>query len=255
MNEVQSDTGTIHRQSLSSHSKLHFLIWNAYSRVQSATISITILHLDTNVLSDCQQLNPQICTSDWSQSSIFQQVAYLWFISWQQRYLYTWCRCVHSMKFLCSDHILFAARLFEEAEQNGSTTPGRFKSALPRLAAEIAKSYKVELNEMRRILQEHHPKLPPERFDETNAELLRFAASAGLLEVDPLLLLLTAYTVILINTRTTSDPLWLSFSSAPVRVLLSETGHLIFLGWTGWLAGWLSVKLACHDVYIYWYPW
>lgn len=76
------------------------------------------------------------------------------------------------------------ARLFEEAEQTGNSTPGRFKNASLRLAKEIASTYKVELAEMRRILQEeHHTKLSSERFDETNAELLRFAASAGLLEV------------------------------------------------------------------------
>lgn len=83
------------------------------------------------------------------------------------------------MPSLCS-----SARLFEEAEQKGTTTPGKFRRALPRLATEIASSYEIELTEMRRILEEeHHCRLPSDRFDATNAELLRFAASAGLLEV------------------------------------------------------------------------
>jgi len=38
---------------------------------------------------------------------------------------------------------------------------------------------------MKRILDSQGVKLPPERFDATNAELLRFAASAGLLQVTP----------------------------------------------------------------------
>ena len=57
--------------------------------------------------------------------------------------------------------------------------------AQPRLAAEAAQLYQVELAEMQRILGAQDVKLPAERFDETNAELLRFAASAGLLQVQP----------------------------------------------------------------------
>lgn len=42
---------------------------------------------------------------------------------------------------------------------------------------------KQELAEMTRVLEAHDVRLPPDRFDASQAELLRYAASYGLLEV------------------------------------------------------------------------
>ena len=76
-------------------------------------------------------------------------------------------------------------RVFEEANLGESSSEQLSKRPRPppRLAAESAASFKVELAEMKRILDEQGTKLPADRFDESNAELLRFAASAGLLQV------------------------------------------------------------------------
>ena len=78
-----------------------------------------------------------------------------------------------------------AVRVFEEAELSAKPSGRLYEriQPLPRLAAESAALYKVELAEMKRILDAQGTKLPSERFDDTNAELLRFAASAGLLQV------------------------------------------------------------------------
>lgn len=76
-------------------------------------------------------------------------------------------------------------RVFEEAELSAKS-PGRLYERAqppPRLASEGAALYKIELAEMKRILDDQGIKLPAERFDDTNAELLRFAAAAGLLQV------------------------------------------------------------------------
>ena len=76
-------------------------------------------------------------------------------------------------------------RVFEEAnlgEKTSEEMHDRPRPA-PRLAAESAASFKVELAEMQRILDEQGVKLPADRFDDSHAELLRFAASAGLLQV------------------------------------------------------------------------
>lgn len=77
-------------------------------------------------------------------------------------------------------------RVFEEANL-GEKSPDEDlyerQRPPPRLAAESAAMFKVELAEMKRILDSQGAKLPAERFDDTNAELLRFAASAGLLQV------------------------------------------------------------------------
>ena len=77
-------------------------------------------------------------------------------------------------------------RVFKEAELDAlspSSSSRPLPRAQPRLAVEAAQLYHVELAEMQRILAAQGVKLPAERFDETNAELLRFAASAGLLQV------------------------------------------------------------------------
>ena len=73
--------------------------------------------------------------------------------------------------------------MFQEAEAESSpegTTP---KKAFPKLAADVAAIFKLELAEMRRILDAQAVRLPPDRFDDTNAELLRFASACGLLQV------------------------------------------------------------------------
>ena len=76
-------------------------------------------------------------------------------------------------------------RVFEEANlgESSSEQLSERPRPPPRLAAESAASFKVELAEMKRILDEQGTKLPADRFDDSNAELLRFAASAGLLQV------------------------------------------------------------------------
>lgn len=77
-----------------------------------------------------------------------------------------------------------AVRIFQEAELEAPPPVARpVARAMPRLASESAAQFKIELAEMKRILDSQGAKLPPERFDETNAELLRFAMSAGLLQV------------------------------------------------------------------------
>lgn len=77
-----------------------------------------------------------------------------------------------------------AVRVFEEANLGErSSSEEMYDRPPPRLAAESASLYKVELAEMKRILDSQSVKLPAERFDDTNAELLRFAAAAGLLQV------------------------------------------------------------------------
>lgn len=75
--------------------------------------------------------------------------------------------------------------MFEEANLGGKTLEDYYDRPRPppRLAAESAALFKVELTEMKRILDSQGVKLPAERFDDTNAELMRFAASAGLMEV------------------------------------------------------------------------
>lgn len=76
-------------------------------------------------------------------------------------------------------------RVFEEANLGENSSEELFERPRPppRLASESAASFKVELAEMKRILDEQGVKLPADRFDDSNAELLRFAASAGLLQV------------------------------------------------------------------------
>lgn len=78
-----------------------------------------------------------------------------------------------------------AVRVFEEANLEEKSAEQLYERPRqpPRLAAESANSFKVELTEMKRILDEQGTKLPADRFDDSNAELLRFAASAGLLQV------------------------------------------------------------------------
>ena len=78
-----------------------------------------------------------------------------------------------------------AVRVFEEANLGENSSEGLYGKARPspKLAVESAAMHKVELAEMKRILDSQGVKLPVERFDDTNAELLRFAASAGLLQV------------------------------------------------------------------------
>lgn len=75
-------------------------------------------------------------------------------------------------------------RVFQEAELEAPSPSARpMPRVQPRLSAEAAALHKVELAEMKRILQAQNVRLPAERFDDTNAELLRFATSAGLLQV------------------------------------------------------------------------
>lgn len=52
----------------------------------------------------------------------------------------------------------------------------------PQTAAEWAQVYASELAEMRRMLEENKVDLPQDRFDATNAELMRFCKACGLLE-------------------------------------------------------------------------
>ncbi len=49
-------------------------------------------------------------------------------------------------------------------------------------AAAAAYKYAAEMAEMKALLAAHGVALPRERFDDTNAELFRFAATMGLLK-------------------------------------------------------------------------
>lgn len=80
--------------------------------------------------------------------------------------------------------LVHAVRNFQEAELEAPSPSSRpLSRTQPRLAAEAAALYKVELAEMKRILDSQGAKLPADRFDDTHAELLRFSTSAGLLQV------------------------------------------------------------------------
>eukprot|EP00884_Botryococcus_braunii_P005712 jgi/Botrbrau1/15141/Bobra.0149s0012.3 len=70
------------------------------------------------------------------------------------------------------------AKDFDERESRRSSLQLSIEGVQEGLA--LAQSYSTELAELRRILSSSGTRLPPNRFDETGAELMRFAAAAGI---------------------------------------------------------------------------
>jgi len=78
----------------------------------------------------------------------------------------------------------------EEEDSGEQELPGGPLLGAPdfasQLAAHRAALHADKLGEMVRVLDAQGVKLPPDRFDSSQAELLRYAASCGLLEARPL---------------------------------------------------------------------
>jgi hypothetical protein len=79
----------------------------------------------------------------------------------------------------------------EVAELEGQPLLGAPEFAVE-LASHRAALHTEELAELARVLDAHDVKLPTDRFDASQAELLRYGATFGLLEVGPLSMRLTS---------------------------------------------------------------
>ncbi len=83
---------------------------------------------------------------------------------------------------------MLVLREMAEEEANGQQElPGGPLLGAPEFASHLAGHraalHAAELAEMARVLDAHGARLPPDRFDASQAELLRYGASCGLLEV------------------------------------------------------------------------
>ncbi len=91
-----------------------------------------------------------------------------------------------SHSYLLGATVLVLREMAAEARED-EQLPGRPLLGAPEfashLAAHRAAEHADELAEMARVLDAKGVQLPPERFDGSKAELLRYAASCGLLEV------------------------------------------------------------------------
>ena len=70
----------------------------------------------------------------------------------------------------------------EEADRQGGALVGAPEYAV-QLAAHRAALHPAELQELQRVLDAQGTRLPKELFDSSQAELLRYAATHGMLEV------------------------------------------------------------------------
>ena len=70
----------------------------------------------------------------------------------------------------------------EEADRLGGALAGAPEYAV-QLSAHRAALHPAELEELQRVLDAQGTKLPKEHFDSSHAELLRYAATHGMLEV------------------------------------------------------------------------
>lgn len=70
----------------------------------------------------------------------------------------------------------------EEADRLGGALAGAPEYAV-QLSAHRAALHPAELEELKRVLEAQGTKLPKELFDSSHAELLRYAATHGMLEV------------------------------------------------------------------------
>ena len=75
----------------------------------------------------------------------------------------------------------------EEADRQGGALVGAPEYAV-QLAAHRAALHPAELQELQRVLDAEGTRLPKELFDSSQAELLRYAATHGMLEVSLLVL-------------------------------------------------------------------
>jgi len=76
----------------------------------------------------------------------------------------------------------------EEADRQGGALVGAPEYAV-QLAAHRAALHPAELQELQRVLDAEGTRLPKELFDSSQAELLRYAATHGMLEVSSLFVL------------------------------------------------------------------